>query len=71
VGTRQGDEFRSHNHSLLRDNPAQGPTADFVYAGYSDTHAGTAGNWRLMAATSTGGNETRPTNVNVLYCIKY
>lgn len=65
VGTVQADEFKSHNHTLSR-------------------HTGSSSNYRLSwiqryssppASTSqptdyTGGNETRPKNINVMYCIK-
>jgi microcystin-dependent protein len=60
VGTVQDDQFEWHKHAAL------------VYT--------TPGNMGLPAGSSTrtggdtsgvGGNETRPTNANVMFCIKY
>ena len=62
VGTKQGFEIQSHNHSyntLLRTYAA--PLGSYFPAWYSSTPVDTA---------NTGGNETRPTNVYINYCIK-
>jgi microcystin-dependent protein len=64
VGTEQADEFKSHTHTIT-------PTLYQPGTGY--VHYDT-GSTFVNAATSinaTGGNETRPINTNVMYCIKY
>jgi len=58
VGTQQVDAFKSHSHSVIN------ATSNSMQAGGSAVNSSTG------ASGSTGGNETRPTNVNVLYCIK-
>jgi len=63
VGTKQADAFEAHTHSLdlqnsLTDNIAGGGSNDDMWKGESTT-----------ATQSTGGSETRPQNINVLYCI--
>jgi len=60
VGTKQADSFRSHNHEAIFPGTASAPD-------------GTGGATRPNGVASglTGGNETRPRNVNVMYCIKY
>lgn len=64
VGTKQADEFKSHTHPP--------PTADaFLDASGATAFGGTGANLGSQAATgASGGNETRPRNVSVLYCIK-
>jgi microcystin-dependent protein len=65
VGTEQTDEFEAHTHTA---GPA--PQSNNFQTGPSENH------WRLDSTTpgtssSTGGNETRPVNTNVMFCIKY
>jgi microcystin-dependent protein len=61
VGSVQEDAFKSHNHAV-----------GSLSAGGSSTvqgnSTGGAPNWNSISA---GGNETRPINANVMYCIKY
>ena len=60
VGTRQLDAFKSHNHTF---NGFNGSTA----SGQTGTSSSTLNG----ASTSfSGGNETRPRNVYIMYCIK-
>ncbi len=65
VGSIQDDDFESHDH-----DPASG-YANFM----SETGSGVgsfAGNYGTFAATATsGGDETRPKNINVMWVIKY
>ncbi|XLQ20013.1 MAG: tail fiber protein [Candidatus Moraniibacteriota bacterium] len=65
VGTTQDDEFASHDHDFqLHDaeNDAAGTTTGYKKEGVY--------NWKpTMTTQATGGSETRPTNVNVLYCV--
>lgn len=65
VGTEQADEVEAHTHT-------GGPVKQ------STTAAGSATTsyWRIDSngdaeSGSTGGNETRPVNSNVMFCIKY
>lgn len=62
VGTKQADQLKSHSHTYYT-NWSNGSTQ---VAQYSNSN----GLWGLET-TSSGGNETRPTNINVLFCIKY
>lgn len=60
-GSSQSDDFKSHSHS---------------YTGSSNTGlvggGGSAGLFNTSYTTgATGGTETRPRNVALLYCIKY
>jgi Phage Tail Collar Domain. len=63
VGTEQADAFKAHTHTYTTrfyNAYPYGPTAANVWA--TDT-AGDTG--------STGGNETRPVNTNIMFIIKY
>ncbi|MGE4291386.1 MAG: tail fiber protein [Desulfovibrio sp.] len=60
-GTKQNDEFKSHTHvsgSYGVRYLAEDNRATPIYSSTATTGA-------------TGGNETRPRNVNVMYCIRY
>lgn len=61
VGSFQSDRFLSHNHS--EQGVANNGTAG---SGSSHNDPKSAGN---QNTGSTGGNETRPINLNVLFCI--
>lgn len=70
VGTKQADQFKTHTHGHdgyfvssynVSDGDVDGST---VATGYDKTTI--AGN-----ITATGGNESRPKNISVLYCIKH
>lgn len=60
VGSVQADEYKSHTHSG-RNTAYGGNTID--------------GAWMYGATTgatgASGGNETRPINANIMFCIKY
>ena len=63
VGTKQADEFKSHVHDTGIGQDLYGYSGgvslwDITATGQKYTH-------------STGGNETRPRNVYVMWCIKY
>lgn len=62
LGSHQMDEFRSHSHGGV---PAR----------YTDGDRGTVSSTfsvdDMGSTFSSGGNETRPRNVALLYCIKY
>lgn len=61
VGTEQADEFESHTHGLAEvlNAPTSGSGAKITGAGSDDV------------TDATGGNETRPVNTAVMYCIVY
>lgn len=64
VGSRQGDEFKSHNHGGSLTNGQTG-TPGSGYQAWS----GHGGGPKSIAFR--GGAETRPRNVNMMFCIKY
>lgn len=79
VGTKQQDEFNSHNHELKTSSGGAG-----VHITLADSPLNDGVGWEQTAANAIpfagappaitynqGGNETRPVNVYVLYCIKY
>lgn len=59
VGTKQADEFKSHTHNIVGNIAT------------SDVFGARGSSGFTYPTNATGGNETRPTNVNVMYCIKY
>ena len=68
VGTKQADDFKGHNHTLnagsgsyLRSGTGTNANLTLGGGGYSYNPADNT--------TSTGGNETRPKNINVIYCV--
>lgn len=62
VGTIQGDMIKSHDHV----------TGRYAGTGFMNGSYGPAMEAPHVGVTSpTGGNETRPINISVLYCIKY
>ncbi len=75
VGTKQTDQYKGHNHSAS----STGSLTTYT-TGFNDPSAVQAnGNGAIGSATvsvstsiaNSGGNETRPTNINVMWCIKY
>lgn len=65
-GTAQADEFEAHYHDV-RTNSATGSGTGG--GGYFISNAG-VGDMERTRATPSGGSETRPRNVALLYCIK-
>ena len=66
VGTKQTDAFKSHTHYLkgnTNGNTGTGGGATYPTSGGSNLSG--------YVTDQEGGNETRPTNVNVVFCIKY
>lgn len=61
IGTKQSYQLQAHTHTVPRklDGPSGG-TVRYTVAADLTTNTG-----------STGGNETRPRNVNVMFCIVY
>lgn len=66
LGTWQIDEFKSHNHIHWKSNTPPNPQPRVRTAEYTGRYGGSP-----SYTTSTGGDETRPRNVALLYCIKY
>lgn len=64
IGTAQGDNFKSHTHQVWGDNKS-----NFDGSGRFPTVGG-AGFEGWVETEGAGGNETRPRNVALLYCIK-
>lgn len=62
VGTKQADQLASHTHTSGTQGPTYFTGESYTYS-FSGASSGSTG--------ATGGNETRPKNINVLYCIKY
>jgi microcystin-dependent protein len=60
VGSVQADGFKSHNHTL-----------SIAPGGSAGPGLGSSTNTGAVSSANSGGNETRPMNANVMYCIKY
>lgn len=60
VGTGQADEFKRHTHDAMMD----------IYPGPVPGKR-ELNSFTTAPTSATGGNETRPVNISVLYCIKY
>ena len=61
VGSYQADELKSHTHT------ESGATNNFTKANGADAVASA----NSATTGATGGNETRPKNVSLMFCIKY
>lgn len=63
--TKQSDQYKSHNHAgnFSYGSGSGGAAAAGVTPGYYGPISGNV--------PSSGGNETRPRNVNTMYCIRY
>jgi microcystin-dependent protein len=61
-GSAQADELKSHNHTVTTLGGASAVRPE-------DVGAGNVGS-KTSTTSSTGGNETRPRNIALLYCIK-
>lgn len=62
-GTAQADELKSHSHQVAWSPAEGGSGAGSRVENYPSTYA--------RSTSSTGGTETRPRNIAMLYCIKY
>jgi microcystin-dependent protein len=60
VGSVQADQFKSHAHAI---DTGSGGSGSYPSASCSSSGS--------FASGSSGGNETRPVNAGVMYCIKY
>ena len=59
IGSFQGDEFRSHTHDTNISSTGGGAFAEATGDGFNNIVTG-----------ATGGTETRPRNIALLFCIK-
>ena len=72
VGTKQQDAFEDHVHSARKWNQTGFDGTGGQNLVGSDTNGSSPGTSNSSVIGSpTGGNETRPTNIYMLYCIKY
>ncbi len=62
VGTKQLDEFESHTHSNVGFN-------NFLFVGAYPGFTGSGDAYSQIPSGASGGSETRPRNVNVMYII--
>jgi hypothetical protein len=65
VGSKQTDQFKGHSHTRPSHRY---PRTDDVF---DHSFYRALGNSYNASNNVSGGNETRPTNINVMYCIKY
>jgi microcystin-dependent protein len=63
-GTTQADDFKSHTHSMFV-HPATASGGNTNPARFDNVGLGS------INTQATGGTETRPRNIALLYCIKY
>jgi microcystin-dependent protein len=63
-GTKQADEFKSHSHQVRQAGVSVGYFANAFGIGDGGTSIG-------YNTEATGGTETRPKNIALLYCIKF
>ena len=67
-GSSQVDDFKSHNHSYSSNGSGMaGRINPGISAGFSGNGIGDVS----FSISNTGGTETRPRNIALLYCIKY
>lgn len=66
IGSVQNDDFKNHNH-LQRYRNVKG---HFSSSGWEHVPHVNGGSTKGQSTTSSGGAETRPKNVALLYCIK-
>lgn len=65
VGSTQGHMYQSHTH------PPQSGIANF-FSSTGNSHGDPGDNYGVFANTgASGGNETRPINIYVMWCVKY
>jgi microcystin-dependent protein len=65
VGTIQADEFKSHDHEIDRLRSTGTSTGSYI------EDCNSSGSSSSCDTLTSGGSETRPKNVNTMYCIRY
>lgn len=63
-GVKQSDEFKSHTHVVVANAISDSGSGYLAGGNYGSANDGSA------TSTATGGSETRPKNIAMLYCIK-
>jgi len=63
-GSAQGDAFKSHNHTIERFSNVAGGASPSVASANS-------GQSSTQSTLNSGGDETRPRNIAMMYCIKF
>ena len=66
IGSSQNEEFKSHYHNWVVNRGGNGGTGRPLAVGDSHNYGNLGVN-----TDSRGGNETRPKNIALQYCIKY
>lgn len=61
VGTKQADEYKTHRHGIAGSTSILSSGSDLFRSGTETT----------TYSAFSGGNETRPKNIAVMWCIKY
>ena len=67
-GSSQSDEFKSHTHTSSQD--LENPNSSGITQGPGGRSHGIIPSGSVITNTS-GGTETRPRNLSLMYCIKY
>lgn len=70
LGSAQADEFKSHKHDMYVDATTAGDNLTITNSAGTD-EGGLASTIGKPWMVETGGTETRPRNIALLYCIKY
>ena len=70
LGSAQADEFEAHNHDMYVDVTTTGDNLTITNSSGND-EGGLASTIGKPWMVETGGSETRPRNIALLYCIKY
>jgi len=74
VGSTQTDMYMGHSHSVNTGSPSQSDQIKALHVGWSRPRPPNYPVPKADAGTVTGasgGSETRPKNIYVMYCIKY
>lgn len=70
VGSKQAEEVLAHGHNTTKNSYEGGAGGTALGPGWSAENT-TVGSNITFTSANTGGNETRPTNIGTLFCIKY
>lgn len=71
VGTSQADDYKAHTHTISRGWDGGGTENVYVTANQNSQYGDHADDRSTGTAPTSGGNETRPKNVNLMAIIKY
>lgn len=70
IGTAQIDEFKSHNHNGYERTISIASNSNYRFSSPSDT-SNPSPTVNSNTVQNSGGSETRPRNIAMMYCIKY